>query len=180
MNKKRPIAIGLDPGFSFGFAILEGKKVLKRSGLVPAYRKVVVGKSLSVTIGFITKLIKRYKPSIVICERFMFRGGGSMYAEVINHVIGALVYACSRKDINLRLVQASHWKHYATKLYGYDNKAKSKKALSANPAYKMYPNLSSVHELDAAMMARFALDQGYHDPKIEAKMQEQKKRKKKR
>jgi Holliday junction resolvasome RuvABC endonuclease subunit len=176
-NNKQPVVLWLDPGFSFGYAILKGKKKLVRSGLVTPYRKVVVGKPLSVTIRYIMRLIRKYKPSVVLCERFMFRGGGSMYAEVINHVIGALVYACAKKGVNLRLVQASHWKHYATKLYGYDNSAKSKKRLMANPAYKMYPGLDSVHTLDAAMMARFALDQGYHDPKLEAKIQADKKRK---
>lgn len=169
-KNKTPVVLGLDPGFSFGYAILKGKKKLVRSGLVTPYKKVVVGQPIRVTLSFVKNLIKQYKPDTVICERFTFRGGGSMYAEVINHVIGALVYVCARRSINLRLVQASHWKHYATKLYGYDNKAKSAKRLMANPAYRMYPGLESVHQLDAAMMARFALDMGYHDPKLEAEL----------
>jgi Holliday junction resolvasome RuvABC endonuclease subunit len=164
MRKKRsrvksaPIIIGLDPGFTFAFSVLQGKSKLKHVGYITPYRKVAVDKTLKTTIKEITQLIKTYKPNLVICERFMFRGGGSIYAEVINHVIGALVYVCTKKKIPLRLVMAAHWKQYATKNYGYDNKAKSKKRLMQNKAYRMWPRLQSIHQLDATLMARFAYD----------------------
>lgn len=155
--------LGIDPGTTnFAYAVLTGPRAVKATGLVQPYKKAGDVEQMRTIVKTLTRVVRAFKPDLVVIERFMFRGGGSVAAECMNHAIGFTVLTMERLKIPWRMIPAAQWKNYGTKEWGYENDAKSKGRARAL-AKKIFPklkNIDVIHIVDAACLARYGFEKG--------------------
>ena len=59
----------------------------------------------------VLKWINKYKPDIVMCERFISRGLRGSIGEKVTYMLGIIATICRRKNIKFILVSAQSWKN---------------------------------------------------------------------
>jgi Holliday junction resolvasome RuvABC endonuclease subunit len=64
------------------------------------------------------KLIKLYKPDIIVCERFLVRMFGTKNIELIAFALGILQELCFKYKIEFILLVSQQWKNSMNRRYG--------------------------------------------------------------
>ncbi len=106
-------------------------------------------KGMKALISEFTKLIKTYKPKVVMAERFLTRGFGGSLIEKVGIMIGMFAAICRRYKIKFVLVVPSAWKNSL-------NRVIDKKL---NDIYALFKK--QIHMVDAVFMAYYVYNDGF-------------------
>jgi hypothetical protein len=103
----------------------------------------------------IRQFLLKYKPAVVVIERFQSRGLRGTTVELVNVMIGILseiIYNLSNEglEIELKTPIASQWKNALNKHFSLED------------LYQYLPG-SQLHRLDACLMSLFAVQDGIKD-----------------
>jgi Zn finger protein HypA/HybF involved in hydrogenase expression len=147
------IVLSLDPGTSnFGVAVtkLYGNTAVIKS--VPLESRMLVNTFSSINshdlkykkrlfLKEISSLIKKYKPDIVVMERFQSRGFSVNSNEIVNIMISLIIGLRSLRKINVKIVPPSGWKKRVNMVFNLKEE------------YKKISGTLTPHQLDAMLIA---------------------------
>jgi Holliday junction resolvasome RuvABC endonuclease subunit len=119
------IVLALDPGkVNFGFAVVRKKPSKKATNLVcgrlgSSIDDIVckLEDQVAALVRRIEEKIDRFKPDIIICERYMTRRVSGMNNELVNLAIGIVLGVAHQRKISIHLVCAATWKNYMQRAY---------------------------------------------------------------
>ncbi len=137
--------LGFDPGIeNFAWCFYDGAP--REWGWVPAAR---VNENDWPFLDRIAEVLDRFRPDVIVIERFVFRDKESVNSEHINHLIGKLDLVARLRGVDTVLPMPSHWK---VKL-GTKDYASGAKGLFPDVAFE------AIHQADAAGLARYVYEQ---------------------
>jgi Holliday junction resolvasome RuvABC endonuclease subunit len=152
------IAVGCDLGLvNFGFSIIHysatKQKVLHRHlvvNRVTDFKERMLEQRQAFYLE-IRKLLRKYKPKILVVERFMTRGRfGQAIGECLTFMLAVLAELCHRLKIEFKAVTSASWKN------AFQRRTQKK----LDNLYKYLKPLPP-HIVDSVLQATYGLDPTY-------------------
>jgi len=147
--------MGFDPGVvNHAYAVLDDREPVATGMLQYPLQSVADDARF---INEYIELLHKYKPQVVVCERYTFRGRQSVYAELVNLMIGKMsIIIMQELGIPLVLIQSAQWKNF------YKVKKLPKVKGVKKGSWGIFPNhqkfFKVVHQVDAASMCLWYVD----------------------
>lgn len=150
-SKETAVILALDPGTTnHGYAILEfdeNRMRLLKAGRIHRTLRVM-NKDLTAQVsGYsqsIQSMIKEFRVTHMIAERYMSRRMGGVTIECVNSMIGILLEIGRRSRVSVKLIPASQWKNEANR---------GREGFLVGVYADAKPHKITDHTIDASMIA---------------------------